>query len=238
MFLLIGFSFLIDHILARISSGTAHRIFVAPGIIIHEYSHALACLLTRTKIHEIKLFEKEGGHVTHEKRNPIIMTVIAMAPLFGGIIIIMLLGILFNSIGVEFSSKFVNLQPSNLLQAFGILILSAGITFYENIILFNHVTIFFFIFLYFVGSIVAVLAPSKTDLENAAVGLIILFIVALLTVWLKPLSYIPGVESYFNSQTPALDIIIDTLSQGLSVGFLAVFIFMIPLIVIYAIKRR
>jgi hypothetical protein len=43
------------------------RIFIAPGIIVHEYSHALACLLTGTKIVEIKLFKTEGGHVRHEK---------------------------------------------------------------------------------------------------------------------------------------------------------------------------
>jgi hypothetical protein len=237
MFILIGLSFAIDRILARISSHTAHRIFVGPGVVIHEYSHALACLLTRTKIFEIKLFESEGGHVTHEKRNPLTMTVIAMAPLFGGIIFILLLSMLFNEIGVVFSGKFVSLEPNNFLQAFFGLIVSAGYTFYENIAMLNHVTIFFFIFLYFVGSMVAVLAPSKTDLENAAVGLIILFIVAVLTVWLKPLSYIPGVTEYFNSATPALDIIIETLSKGISVGFLAVFVFMIPLLVIYFIKR-
>ena len=237
MFILIGLSFAIDRMLARVSSHTAHRIFVGPGVVIHEYSHALACVLTRTKIFEIKLFESEGGHVTHEKRNPIVMTAIAMAPLFGGIIFIMLLALLFNKIGVEFSGKFVSLEPNNFIQAFFALIVSAGVTFYDNIIMLNHVTIFFFIFLYLVGSVVAVLAPSKTDLSNAAVGLIFLFILAVLVIWLEPLSLIPGAADYFNSNTPALDLIVNTLSKGIAVGILSVFVFMIPLSIIYLIKR-
>ena len=58
----------------------AFRLFVAPGIIVHEYSHALACLLTGTKIHEIKLFKRDGGHVKHEKPAATFMGVPFLAP--------------------------------------------------------------------------------------------------------------------------------------------------------------
>ncbi len=51
------------------------RLFVAPGIIVHEYSHALACLITGTKIHEIRLFKREGGHVKHDNPAPTILGV-------------------------------------------------------------------------------------------------------------------------------------------------------------------
>ncbi|MGE0433139.1 MAG: M50 family metallopeptidase [Planctomycetota bacterium] len=58
----------------------AFRLFVAPGIIVHEYSHALACLLTGTKIHEIKLFKRDGGHVKHEKPNATLLGLPFLAP--------------------------------------------------------------------------------------------------------------------------------------------------------------
>ena len=238
MFLLVGLSFFTDHILARISSPTAHRVFVGPGVIIHEYSHALACVLTGTKIHEIKLFEKSGGHVTHAKRNPFIMAVIAMAPLFGGILAIILLAALFGSIGVRFHGGFIDLQPSNFPEAFLALMISAGRTFYDNIILLNAVTIFFIIFLYFVGSIAAVFAPSKADLKNGAIGLVLLFIIGIITIYIEPLSYIPGVVEFFNTPTPALDFIISWLSRGIAIGFIGIIIFLVPIMIIYLIKRR
>jgi hypothetical protein len=237
MFILIALSFITDHILARIANPTAHRVFVGPGIIVHEYSHALACVLTRTKIHEIKLFERTGGHVTHAKRNPIIMTIIAMAPLFGGILVILLLSALFGSIGVRFNSGFINLEPEGFMDAFLALIIAAGQTFYNNLALLNEITIFFLIFLYFVGSITAVLAPSQPDLKNGALGLVILFILALITSFLQPLSEVPGVVDYFGTPTPALDFIITWLSRGIAIGLIAVFIFLIPLLVMLALKR-
>jgi hypothetical protein len=238
MFILIGLSFLTDNLLARIASPNAHRIFVGPGIIVHEYSHALACVLTRTKIHEIKLFEKSGGHVTHAKRNPFIMAIIAMAPLFGGILAIILLAALFGSIGVRFHGGFIDLQPTGFPEAFIALIVAAGKTFYDNIVLLSGVTIFFFIFLYFVGSIAAVFAPSTADLRNGAIGIVLLFVIGVLVIYTEPLSYIPGVVDYFGTGTPGLDFVISWLSRGIAIGFIGIFIFLLPLTFIYLIKRR
>jgi hypothetical protein len=238
MFILIGLSFLTDYILARIANPTAHRVFVGIGVVVHEYSHALACVFTRTKIVEIKLFEKTGGHVTHEKRNPIVMTIIGMAPLFGGIIVIILLTALFGYIGVQFHREFLNLEAAGFAQTFLALILAAGYTFYDNIVLLSQVTIFFIIFLYFIGSITATLAPSSVDLKHAVIGMIILMALAILTAYLRPLSYIPGVTELFNTPTPALDFIIKWLSSGIAIGLIAVFIFLIPLVIILALKQK
>jgi hypothetical protein len=238
MFILMGLSFLTDHLLARIASPTAHRVFVGPGVIVHEYSHALACVLTGTKIHEIKLFEKTGGHVTHEKRNPFIMAVIAMAPLFGGILAIFLLSLLFESIGVRSHGGFINLSPSGFPEAFWSLMEAAGRTFYDNIALLSAITIFFLFFLYFVGSIAAVFAPSTADLKNGAIGLVLLFAAGILAIYLKPLSYIPGVEDYFGTPTPALDSLVSLLATGIAIGFIGIIIFLLPLTVIFLIRRR
>ena len=83
MLILIVLSFLSDYLLARIFTQGKHRYFVGLGVIVHELSHYIACKLTGTRVHEVVFFEKTGGHVTHDKRNPLITTVIAMAPLFG-----------------------------------------------------------------------------------------------------------------------------------------------------------
>ncbi len=57
---------LLDHLWAKIlGAGKIYRIFVTPGILVHELSHALACLLMGAKVTDMTIFDKEGGHVTH-----------------------------------------------------------------------------------------------------------------------------------------------------------------------------
>jgi hypothetical protein len=165
------------------------------------------------------------------------MTIISMAPLFGGILAIILLTALFGSIGVQFHREFLDLDPSGFGEAFFALLKSAGYTIYDNLALLSVVTVFFLIFLYFVGSITAVLAPSKVDLTHAALGIIIMMIMAVVVIYTTPLAYIPGVEDTFNSQTPGLDFIISWLSRGIAIGLIAVFIFLIPLTIIFLIKK-
>ncbi|MFC1889763.1 M50 family metallopeptidase [Thermodesulfobacteriota bacterium] len=56
-----------------------------PGVVIHEMSHAVACLITGAKIHEIKFFKAGGGYVIHEpSRIPVLGRIaISLAPLVG-----------------------------------------------------------------------------------------------------------------------------------------------------------
>lgn len=64
-----------------------------PGVIVHELSHLVGCLITGTKVMEVKLFapreESPGnlvlGYVTHAKpRNPVAAFMVSAAPFFGG----------------------------------------------------------------------------------------------------------------------------------------------------------
>lgn len=64
-----------------------------PGVIVHELSHLVGCLVTGTKVLEVKLFspreESPGnmvlGYVAHAKpRNPLAAFVVSAAPFFGG----------------------------------------------------------------------------------------------------------------------------------------------------------
>ncbi|MDO8513907.1 MAG: M50 family metallopeptidase [bacterium] len=62
----------------------SYRYFVAPGIIIHEFSHALAAIITFHKIQKINLFDLKGGYIVHEKtREPISQVIISFAPILG-----------------------------------------------------------------------------------------------------------------------------------------------------------
>jgi len=150
MIILILLSFLVDYLLANIFRHGGHKFFVRLGVIVHELSHATACLLTFTKIQEIKLFEDTGGHVTHEKRNALIMAVIGMAPLFGCSLFLLFLVWLFGYAGVEFFTSNLRLgDTDSFASSFIGLLEVTGQIFWENIVInFGVVTVFFLIFLY------------------------------------------------------------------------------------------
>jgi len=67
--------------------------FAAPGTVLHELSHMLACIFTRTGLGEIRLFspheEPPGsgrwvlGYVQHETPSALSSVLISLAPLFG-----------------------------------------------------------------------------------------------------------------------------------------------------------
>lgn len=82
--------------------------FLFPGIILHELSHLVICLVTLTKVRDIKLFSKSGGFVEHEKSKiPFIGNfLISIAPLLvGSIGIYYLSGQIPNSIGQIITSS-------------------------------------------------------------------------------------------------------------------------------------
>lgn len=64
-----------------------------PGVVIHEFSHLLACWLTGAKIKDVEFFSASGGHVTHSKPRLkyVGMFLISLFPLLVGIALIFLL---------------------------------------------------------------------------------------------------------------------------------------------------
>ncbi|MGE4159404.1 MAG: M50 family metallopeptidase [Planctomycetota bacterium] len=63
---------------------------MGPAVILHELSHVLVCWLTLSKVNEVKVFEREGGSVSHDKpRVPLGQVLISLAPFFGGWILMM-----------------------------------------------------------------------------------------------------------------------------------------------------
>ncbi len=85
---LLGIILLRELTLARVASNqTIYQIILFPGIILHETSHLVGCLITFAKIRQVKFFSKEGGFVKYEK--PIIPLIgnfiISIAPLAIGL---------------------------------------------------------------------------------------------------------------------------------------------------------
>src|SRR5205807_788138 len=62
----LGLSYLANYWLSRLFPGKLYRYLVAPGVIVHEYSHAVGCLVTGTPVREVRVFDPSGGKVTHE----------------------------------------------------------------------------------------------------------------------------------------------------------------------------
>ncbi len=63
------------------------NVFFFPGIIFHELSHALACILLNVSIKKIKLVGKDGGYVVHDDSKSYKIIIISLFPFFLNIFI-------------------------------------------------------------------------------------------------------------------------------------------------------
>lgn len=157
--------------------GRVYWVVMAPGVAVHEISHALACLLVGAKIQRVKLFGRDGGEVVHEKpRIPVVgKAVIAFAPLVGCSLVLVLLGALLGSNlanalrikeGYALSStiasfsgffSFVEGSVSQLLRA----ISKAGYRQWQT-----------YVFIYAAVCLGICIRPSLRDFRSAAVGIV------------------------------------------------------------------
>lgn len=176
-------TFILDFILSHTIFGNSYRVFVAPGVIIHELSHAFFCLITGAKIKSISLFDKAGGSVTHEPSKIMIVgpILIAFAPLFLGITAIFIIS---RWVGLDEQINIFSLSFSGL-RDFALRSFSAiNFANYQNWLL-----------IYFAFSIGITMTPSFQDFKNAFSPL--LFLAAVIYIIVKAvdlptdLSFIP-----------------------------------------------
>lgn len=184
--LVFGLSFVLANLWSKILFGIKYRFFIAPGIIIHEFSHALACFLSGAKIREINLFSSQGGYVRHSSpKIPIIgKLLISFAPILGGIAALWLFAWFFN-LGlafdrVDFSQSFVQ----------GIGVAFQGIPVFVQA---HWLSWQFWLFVYLTISIIICLVPSRQDFKNAFGGLLIVFVLGIIFYYLDFLPYFLGV---------------------------------------------
>ncbi len=133
-----------------------YRIFIAPGVIIHELSHALAVKLTLNKIKKINFFTPEGGYVAHtQPRNPLNQIIISFAPI----------------IGISLSFLLITrLLTPNIFQP----LIDQKI---PDLSLLNFSSWTTWLYIYLSTSLASSIAPSKQDFKVALPGIILSLIV-------------------------------------------------------------
>ncbi|MCD4656429.1 MAG: M50 family metallopeptidase [Planctomycetes bacterium] len=209
--LLLFASKLVENLWVRAIGFRAFRIFVAPGIIIHEYSHAIACILTRAKIREIKLFKRDGGHVAHEapkwppKFKFLSNVFISFAPVIGCILVMWFMIFAFDKIfpteqnSLEDTSEVSKddadkevveseedgIDYEHPILDFGMSLFSS--TWKQIINIASPIVKGSFwlgvIFLWLMLSLSVGMAPSAQDFKNSFIGIILIVILLLVVSW-------------------------------------------------------
>jgi hypothetical protein len=199
-----------------------------PGVVVHECSHILGCILTGAAIQKVVLFSEGGGSVTYTRpRIPILGNVIiSTAPVF--CIPLVLAGCTWafgQYLGCIFPVFPFPLDSINLLGG----VVTGIFGMFEA----NLVTVFnpwFLLYLYLTLSLVLSVAPSHQDLKNAAAG-IVLIIVA-------------GILVYMSGIVPAISLL-DDLTYVIGIGFslclvpgIIALILSLPLVLWYSWTHR
>jgi hypothetical protein len=222
-------STMLDHLWAQVSP---LRIFYyairAPGVIVHECSHILACLVTGAAITNVVLFSTEGGSVTYTRpKLPVLGDVIiSSAPLFCIPLVLVGLTWCFSQfLGCTFPVFPVSIDSAGTLRE-----LASGIVtlFTMNLVATFHP--WFLVYLYFTLSLVLSVAPSSQDLMNAAIGITLIALAGLLVF----LSGVPVAVSLLWEVTYTIGM---GFALGLAFGLVALVV-SIPPMVWYVYSHR
>lgn len=165
--LIFGASYLINWLLIRSIIRRYYRLFVAPGVLVHELSHALGCLITGAQITEINFWKVSGGHVKHyEPRLPLLgEAIIALAPIWGTFLVL------------SFLTWLMAPQILDVLQ---------GTTLATIVDVIDITKWQTWLYLYLVTSLVATIAPSKTDMTYALGSLVVLAVTLSVLLFFLP----------------------------------------------------
>ncbi|KKQ18837.1 MAG: hypothetical protein US94_C0021G0002 [Berkelbacteria bacterium GW2011_GWB1_38_5] len=200
--ILLVLAYLINYFLVRSFFGYKWRFFVAPGVIIHELSHAFACLICGAKIVKISFFDKEGGSVHHQK--PII-------PIFGPIFI-SIAPLVVSILIFYFLAQYIKLESSLNLTAivsnFKMIFSVVNFSHWQNLLV-----------VYLLLSIAVTMTPSRQDLLNITIPIIFLSVLFYLLISFTSINF-----SYLNfifiGLSPILNIVIFILFECLLVSLI------------------
>jgi hypothetical protein len=227
--LVILLSKILDIIWARmVSIRGIYLIIRAPGIVVHECSHILGCLLTGAKVKNVVFLSKEGGSVTYSP-SPIPFlgeVLINTAPLF--CIPLALFGCTW-----IFSSYFgcvIPAFPSSINSVDTVSLTGTQITTMFTTNLIHHFNAWFLVYLYLTISLVLSLAPSRQDMKNAALGTTMIIAFGMFIIW--------------SNFAPAI-YLLDTLTNVVGVSFAIGLVFgmialvvSLPLVILYIGQHR
>jgi hypothetical protein len=172
--LILFISFAVDRLLVNSFFGMGYRLFVSPGVILHELSHALLCFLTGAKIKSISLFDKEGGSVEHEpSKIPIIGPIlISIAPFVAGVTAIYFLSNWLGMKQYDFNTALFKYQ--DIVSYFKNLIATINLSDYKN-----------WVIIYLALSVAVTMTPSKQDMKNILIPVSFLLLLAVATFYFK-----------------------------------------------------
>ncbi len=172
-------------------SSRQYRWFIVPGIIVHELSHAVACVLTGTKISKIDFFASFGGYVEYQRVKKISLkeVFVSLAPFFGGLAALALFSFVFGFQLPQLSAA--------SFSASGLAVFAKAVS---VLVIKNYLIWQFWVFVYLATAIIICLLPSRQDLNNAALGIVvILFILWVLVSLGYGLQMIISFCQYLNS---------------------------------------
>jgi len=174
----------------------------APGVIVHECSHILGCIITGAKIKKVVFFSQGGGSVTYtSSKIPYIGDVIiSTAPLVCIPIVLAGLTWVFSQyLGCFFPPMPIAVNSMDTLLG---LVITITILVTQNLVVrFNP---WFIVYLYLTVTLVLSLAPSAQDMKNAAIGIGIIFIACILILL---------------SSLPALVTVLENVTRLIGIGF-------------------
>jgi len=199
----------------------------APGVIVHECSHILGCIITGAKIKKVVFFSQGGGSVTYtSSKIPYIGdVVISSAPLVCIPVVLAGLTWVFSQyLGCVFPPMPIAVNSINALLE---LVVTITILFTQNLVIrFNP---WFIVYLYLTVTLVLSLAPSTQDMKNAVIGIGIILLVCILIL----LSSLPSLVSILES-------VIRLIGIGFTFGLMFEIIALVissPLMIWYLCKR-
>lgn len=219
LFFLVLISFFLGFLSEKIFTGKKYQIILFPGVIVHELSHIIGCLITGSSIKEVKMFSPKGSYVSHTKpKLPLIGNfIVSFAPIIGGILVIMLIAVVFN-----YNFPLVSLSVDSFIDSF-VSIIGQSVNFIIN----YYNTWQFWLFSYIVLSVIICLVPSKQDLKNSFISLIFVLVVVLILCYFQIFNE-PIIEFLNNNLISVLGI---SLFFGLTITMLTLFIFIIKKII-------
>lgn len=206
--------YLVEYVLSYVFSQHIFRIFVGPGIILHESAHALVARLFGGKVVEFKIFDEKGGSVkyTQPRFSNFTNILVGLAPIIIAIAILFLITKLFH---FDF-----------ILDQNQVLTFKQFKSFFFDL---NYHSAKTYIFIYLSLSIAAAMVPSKQDMSLSWAGLGLFAVISILLFF-----WIPITGRFFLVLLPPLFWAVNLLIITLIVS---TFLYLIKFLFVLAITR-
>ena len=216
---------LLDRIVLKQLGRNFYLALTWPGVVIHELSHLIGCIITFTRVRRVHLFYPHGdtlGMVEHDRvHNPIYKIIISIAPLFGvtGVIWLLTKWVFpelylsqIESIGVAFTDftsfqrffSFTGEYFSTYWAYIANLFSSVDFTQWQT-----------YLFIYLMLTISSHAAPSKVDLKHTYLGIFGLAVLLVLVHFVDQWMQVPITWTIAQWLSQPIFIIANFLSYGI-----------------------